>query len=77
MHLIGGTTALSLVKVFFTNFFSFPQALFENPDFEVDREAEEYRLLNPVLSRLDKNKDKKMETETSMQVTISTNTICI
>ncbi|CAH1644950.1 unnamed protein product [Spodoptera littoralis] len=44
------------------------KALFENPDFEVDREAEEYRLLNPVLSRLDKNKDKKMETETSMQV---------
>ncbi|KAH9634976.1 hypothetical protein HF086_016537 [Spodoptera exigua] len=44
------------------------KALFENPDFEVDREAEEYRLLNPVLSRLDKNKDKKTETETSMQV---------
>ncbi|XP_050549656.1 nucleolar protein 10 isoform X2 [Spodoptera frugiperda] len=44
------------------------KALFENPDFEVDRESEEYRLLNPVLSRLDKNKDKKMETETSMQV---------
>ncbi|PZC78778.1 hypothetical protein B5X24_HaOG217104 [Helicoverpa armigera] len=43
------------------------KALFENPDFEVDRAAEEYRLLNPVLSRLDKNKEKKVETE-SMQV---------
>lgn len=33
--------------------------LFENPDFEVDKNAEEFRLLNPVLSRLDKT--KKME----------------
>lgn len=37
--------------------------MFENPDFEVDREAEEYRLLNPVLSRLDKSKEKKVESE--------------
>lgn len=37
------------------------KALFENPDFQVDKEAEEYRLLNPVLSRLDKGKDKKVE----------------
>ncbi|CAB3231085.1 unnamed protein product [Arctia plantaginis] len=35
------------------------KALFENPDFEVDKDAEEYRLINPVLSRKDKNKDKK------------------
>ncbi|XP_049867826.1 nucleolar protein 10 [Pectinophora gossypiella] len=34
------------------------KALFENPDFEVDKSAEEYRLLNPVLSRLDKSKIK-------------------
>ncbi|XP_068621189.1 nucleolar protein 10 isoform X1 [Battus philenor] len=33
--------------------------LFENPDFEVDKEADEYRLLNPVLARLDK-KDTKI-----------------
>ncbi|CAH0603169.1 unnamed protein product [Chrysodeixis includens] len=39
------------------------KAMFENPDFEVDREAEEYRLLNPVLSRLDKSKEKKVESE--------------
>lgn len=32
--------------------------MFENPEFEVDKSAEEYRLLNPVLSRLDKNKSK-------------------
>ncbi|KAJ8726325.1 hypothetical protein PYW07_001023 [Mythimna separata] len=43
------------------------KALFENPDFEVDRGAEEYRLLNPVLSRFDKNKEKKVEAE-PMQV---------
>ncbi|CAH0725782.1 unnamed protein product, partial [Brenthis ino] len=34
------------------------KALFENPDFEVDKDADEYRLLNPVLARLDKNKTK-------------------
>ncbi|XP_046961647.1 nucleolar protein 10 [Vanessa cardui] len=40
------------------------KALFENPDFEVDKGADEYRLLNPVLARLDKNKSKpKVETE--------------
>lgn len=35
--------------------------LFENPDFEVDKNADEYRLLNPVLSRLDKNKKKELK----------------
>lgn len=34
------------------------KALFENPDFEVDKNADEYRLLNPVLARLDKSKSK-------------------
>ncbi|KAG6454054.1 hypothetical protein O3G_MSEX008480 [Manduca sexta] len=37
------------------------KALFENPDFEVDKEAEEYRLLNPVLSRFDKNREPRKE----------------
>ncbi|CAG9771940.1 unnamed protein product [Ceutorhynchus assimilis] len=36
-------------------------ALFENPDFEVDKNAEEYRLLNPVLSRLDKTQKKELK----------------
>ncbi|KAL0894756.1 hypothetical protein ABMA27_013288 [Loxostege sticticalis] len=44
------------------------KALFENPDFEVDKSAEEYRLLNPVLSRLDKNKDKPKASAEPMQV---------
>lgn len=35
--------------------------LFENPDFEVDKNADEYRLLNPVLSRLDKTKQKEVK----------------
>lgn len=30
--------------------------MFENPDFQVDTNADEYRLLAPVLTRLDKNK---------------------
>lgn len=37
------------------------KALFENPDFEVDKNTDEYRLLNPVLSRLDKAKQKELK----------------
>lgn len=37
--------------------------MFENPDFEVDKSAEEFRLLNPVLSRLDKDKSKSSKME--------------
>nr|CAI5833691.1 unnamed protein product [Callosobruchus analis] len=37
------------------------KALFENPDFEVDRNTEEYRLLNPVLSRMDSAKKKQLK----------------
>lgn len=42
------------------------KALFENPDFEVDKNTDEYRLLNPVLSKLDsvkKKEQKKMISE--------------
>lgn len=35
--------------------------LFENPNYEVDKNAEEYRLLNPVVSRLDKSKAKELK----------------
>lgn len=35
--------------------------LFVNPDFEVDKNTDEYRLLNPVLSRLDKKKEKELK----------------
>jgi len=34
--------------------------MFHNPDFEVDKSAAEYRLLNPVLSKLDKKRDTKL-----------------
>lgn len=37
------------------------KALFENPDFEVDKNTDEYRLLNPVLSRLDSAKKKELK----------------
>lgn len=37
------------------------KALFENPDFEINKNADEYRLLNPVLSRLDKSKKKELQ----------------
>lgn len=35
--------------------------LFANPDFEVDKNTDEYRLLNPVLSRLDNAKKKELK----------------
>jgi len=35
------------------------KVMFENPDFEVDKTADEYRLLNPVVSSLEKRKIKK------------------
>ncbi|EDO37775.1 predicted protein [Nematostella vectensis] len=34
-------------------------ALFKNPDFQVDEESEEFRLLHPVLSKHDKGKQKR------------------
>lgn len=37
------------------------KAMFQNPDFEVDKETEEYRLLKPLLVQLDKSKIKKLE----------------
>ncbi|XP_050529518.1 nucleolar protein 10 [Daktulosphaira vitifoliae] len=43
------------------------KALFENPAFQVDTNAEEYKLLNPVLKRLDKSKQKKLEQEIQNQ----------
>jgi len=35
--------------------------MFANPDFEVDKTVEEYRLLNPVVSKLEKKKAQKLE----------------
>ena len=35
--------------------------MFENPEFEVDKSTEEYRLLKPLLTQLDKSKVKKLE----------------
>lgn len=35
------------------------KAMFEKPDFQIDKNAEEYRLLSHVMARLDRNKSKK------------------
>lgn len=35
--------------------------LFTNPDFQVDKTSEEYLLLNPVISQLNKSKAKKLK----------------
>lgn len=37
------------------------KALFSNPDFQIDKDAEEYILLNPVISQLDKGKAKELK----------------
>lgn len=37
------------------------KALFSNPDFQIDKSSEEYALLNPVISQLDKSKIKKLK----------------
>jgi len=34
-------------------------AMFKDPDFHIDTTSEEFRLLNPVVSKLDKAKKKK------------------
>ena len=36
-------------------------ALFKNPDFEIDKTAEEFRLINPVVSRLDQQRQKQLQ----------------
>nr|KAG5711784.1 hypothetical protein BaRGS_023548 [Batillaria attramentaria] len=35
--------------------------MFENPDFQIDTMSEEYRLLNPVMARLEQSKQKDKE----------------
>lgn len=37
------------------------KAMFTNPEFEVDKNAEEYKMLTPVLSRLQKGKVKELK----------------
>lgn len=37
------------------------KALFNNPDFQIDKGSEEYTLLNPVISQLAKSKAKKLQ----------------
>lgn len=36
-------------------------AMFKNPDFQIDPESEEFRLINPVMSKLDKARKKREE----------------
>ncbi|XP_043496596.1 nucleolar protein 10 [Polistes fuscatus] len=43
------------------------KALFNNPDFQVDTNSEEYALLNPVISQLEKSKAKKLKAAIEQQ----------
>ncbi|XP_076368050.1 nucleolar protein 10 lethal (2) 34Fd isoform X2 [Tachypleus tridentatus] len=45
------------------------KAIFENPDFEVNEASEEYRMLNPHITKLDKSKKKKKQEKTSNTLT--------
>lgn len=42
-------------------------AMFENPEFEIDKDADEYKMLTPVLSRLDKSKLKELKRQQSLK----------
>ncbi len=42
-------------------------AMFQNPDFQIDEESEQYRLLNPFISQLDKKKKLRPETKTGVE----------
>lgn len=42
--------------------------LFENPDFEIDKAADEYRLLHPAVSRLDKAREKRIQKHAAEEV---------
>lgn len=43
------------------------KALFENPAFQVDKNADEYRLLNPVLSRVERTNKKEAKKQAMSQ----------
>lgn len=42
-------------------------AMFENPEFEIDKDADEYKMLTPVLSRLDKSKLKELKRKQALK----------
>lgn len=43
------------------------KALFSNPEFQIDKNSEEFALLNPVISQLDKNKAKKLKQQLAQE----------
>lgn len=36
------------------------KVMFENPDYQVDEQSEEFRLLNPIVSKVGQKRKKKM-----------------
>lgn len=47
------------------------KAMFENADFQVDKEADEYKMLAPALTRLDKSKLKELKRRANSAVVFS------
>ena len=41
-------------------------ALFKNPEFQVDQESEEYRILHPLVSKEQKKREKKLAKQQAM-----------
>ena len=41
--------------------------MFTDTDYQVDMESEEYRLLNPLVSKLDKDRKKKYESQLALE----------
>lgn len=51
------------------------KVMFENPDYQVDEQSEDYRLLNPIVSKVAQKRKKKLrllakESSASQQVTL-------
>ncbi|XP_053315482.1 nucleolar protein 10 [Spea bombifrons] len=43
------------------------KVMFENPDFQVDDQSEEYRLLNPLVSKINEKRKKKLKAMETLQ----------
>lgn len=43
------------------------KVMFENPDYEIDKNADEYKMLTPVLNRLDNSKAKELRKQAMKQ----------
>lgn len=44
--------------------------MFENPDFQVDEQSEEFRLLNPIVSKVGQKRKKKLRLQAQQEAAV-------